>query len=1145
MFFQRCAFGQLLVTALVTGLACTPEFDATRQVPERGTLGEEVYRVFCGRLASEELPHDVSGSESNALCDGQDVEAPTERLAAMQAQRSRIVEAVDATAPESLTSPLNRFMQSLIPFYDPPEAALPTQTAALADLLTAIAEDDPALDALERLSQRQGYRPLRHALGVARPALAYPRLRPLTTTVLDATSEGGAAYEEWQNLLRAAALSMATAEADPPSDTPSTLANTRDLLYREDEGFGAGGALFLARRDARGVVLPMARTGGALPTPFVDQDSDGLADVDPLGRFIGRDGLLLDVPSPFSTVFRDGAPRDPIGRAIDGEGLPLFDTFDVNDTMLAGMAREMAPLFGSEDAGEPAILDAAYAMPALVGMAASRSEEVRDGLTVVYDGFDPENAPLLDFVHAAMAMVEDPAMDDLLGVVEVLLTDHEDAIAALADAGFHGRSVAAEHPDVALIRESDLFDDIMEVFARVAGRPGLTEALLRAIADPRTKRLGHVFAEMMRHSDEVMVDAGDINTTFEEEVWTRTVDHDQPESDSNRSLFQQSISIIHDLSGVRLCNKAGAQLGLTVLGTYVKLPLRFDECELLEIDDVAVAYQQAIIGRGRIDIKDAFVSGVLDLAGALPGFSADEVLERESGITGLTTRPTAQAMSRLVFGERNEFMSDLIDAPMTRDGVPVSDVHQAITLQWERRFRFCGDEQVSLTTPCSDAEEISFFEAMTPLLTAFDDFDGRAEGDDLFSALVTASHLHWASAEDPQTQSTDPRGNFFSHQDNVRAYEPIASSVLAECTATDARCSPNFAGRLMSRLHDLLRIADDIEVRPGVDAIDVLAQTTEYLMDPDRNGGLANRRGEFDSPRSSGEGTLPMTPMLLMTDALAATERVWDTAPDRRDAWRSARSEMADHMAGTERRGAEVSFQNVRFVPLVRVLVGFLREQVRRHREAGDLEAWTEEIEADLEDALDSPLGASTIMFLDAVQDDEASTQELSRFANYMMRETDDASEDALLAMADMLQVLEDDTNIVPLLHVLSEALAPGVRERARPNGTIELSDVHAEDSLVDATTLLMRRANEVDEENVLTILLERMVTLPDGADETPLEALLDASAEVYRVEPARGGPLLRSDYESVLANTIEFLQNEHNGLERIIQVVQSRELSE
>src|SRR4051812_41504937 len=59
-----------LVLALVV-TACAPELDKLEpRRSARGTFGEEAYKAVCRRMAGTELPNDVAGKRSAALCLG-------------------------------------------------------------------------------------------------------------------------------------------------------------------------------------------------------------------------------------------------------------------------------------------------------------------------------------------------------------------------------------------------------------------------------------------------------------------------------------------------------------------------------------------------------------------------------------------------------------------------------------------------------------------------------------------------------------------------------------------------------------------------------------------------------------------------------------------------------------------------------------------------------------------------------------------------------------------------------------------------------------------------------------------------------------------------------------------------------------------
>lgn len=1129
--------------------SCDHSFDTERQVTSRGSLGEEVYRVFCQRLAASELPDDVSGVQSRALCAGEAAPetAPTPRLRALAENRARAVAALDQVMPEPLEDDLDRFMLELVPFYDPPEELLPSQTRALGNLLADLAADEEAVAALERLSTRVGYRPLRLALGVARPLMAYDGLSEFTRVALDTIDEGGSAGEEWDELLQGIALELATAAPSPEEDGPSTLELTRELMFRTRPEFGSGPRRLMAVRDRRGLAIPFS-ADGTLPAPFVDRNDDGLADVDVLGRFIDGSGNLLDLPAPFAYVGESDALRDPAGRAVRADMTPLYEYRDINQSLLAGLAREAV---GWLDPAQPTLMDMAFGLPVVLGPEATRTEDL-GGVTVEYRGFDTSEGPLFDLVYGAGELLHRDETDDVLALTELLLADHEAEVAAMIEAGLRGDAVA-DVTEAALAPDSELWDDLIQVAQWIAQEPGLLEALLRSFADPRSKRLGTIYAEMMRHRDAVGFDPSDLNRPMRDQVWTEEVDRSRPEAAGNESLFQQSIAIIHDLDGVRVCNKEGAVLRIDLGVINARWPLfgGARECELIEIEDVAQAYALAIVGRYTLDIKDDTLAWLLDIGRGL-GLDPDAILERSSGIDGLTTHPTPEAMNRLVFAmEGNEFLEGIFDPLPTRDSVPVVERHDPIVFAWERSFRFCGDELVGPSAPCSSPEEVTFYEAMSPLIEAFDSNDRRTDGRFLFSKLISALHLHWPSAGAEQTQASDPTAPFFAHHDDARSYEPIIAALFGDCAWVGAgasrRCDPEGAGQLISRLHALSAALDAVEVRPGVDGIDVLADATEALVDPARNPGLVDRRGRSTTTTNGGR-SIPLTPLHLLVDPLSEFDRAFAAEPERLARWRGGRGVLVDQLLAVRDAAGGKELANRRTYGVLRELLPFLRARIDDHRRRGDLREWATSLASRLEDTMGSAVGAAAMRFAEAVNADEAAEEQVSALAQYLMDEAsaNDAFDTTVLATADLLQVLDDETNLDPLLRALSEGIVPGVRARVAEGGTIRAGSLDVRGSAVDETLILLKRVTDIDDERTLQALLSNLVALPEGgAQATPLETLLDVVAEVHRVEPNQGGPMRADDHRRVLNTATEFLLDEDHGLERIYSVVQSRQLED
>lgn len=1136
-------------------LSCTPEFDSERVVRTRDTLGAEIYKIFCDRVASDELPNDVSGRQTRELCLGtaDPSTAPTPRLRAMAEQRDRLVAALDQTLPEPLEDDLDHFMVQLLPFYEPPTELLPTQTRALGELLAKLSADEEGLQALERLSQRVGYRPLRLALGVARPALAYPGIVGFAENALATIDDGGAAGEEWDALLQALALELATAEVDPPSDEIGTLAVTRDLLFTQDNDFAEGTPHYLALRDARGVAMPTQTVPGSVPAPFIDRDNDGQADVDEQGRFVDGRGDVLEVPTPFSTLTETDALRDPIGRALNEDRALLYQYQDVNTTLLAALTREALPWL---DPDTSTLLNVAQAAPVMLGPEANRTEEI-GGVTYSYRGYDTSASPLLELVHGAATIVDDPETDDLLTLVNILVNDHEEDLAALIDSGLFGDRIADDHPEAVVAADSEVWDDMIQVATWMSQEDNMMEGVIRAFADPRSKRLGSVYAELMRYRDQVDLDPSDMNRPRDDQFWSEPVDRTMGDVGAigeagNQSLFQRTLAIIHDLDGVQFCNQDGARLTVSIGSLDVTVPfLSFGECELLQIDNVAEAFALSIIGRFEMDIKSDLLNQLLRIGG-LVGLGADELLENQSGITGLTTRPTPQAMARLVFTEWRPFLRNLMSDPVTRDGIPINERHDPVLLAWERSFRFCGDELVTLDAPCSTPETVTFYEAMSPLLEAFDTYDSRTEDRFLFARLITAIHEHWASPDSEFAQEDSRDNPFFVNLDDAKSYEPLLAQLLGDCTwvgeGASRTCDPDEAGQFVQRLHNAAVTLDNIEVRPGVDGITVLARAAETLLDPERNVGLMDREGNERTRTAAGSRSPEQTPLYLLVDALLDVDTAWEGQEARQTRWLAARSTLVDQLLATERRGGEFRLANRRTAAILRIVVPWLQARIAEHREQGDLVRWAANLPNRLETTLGSAVGAAGLHFVDAVDADPVARDEISRIAEYLLDgETNpDTFATTVIATADLLQVLEDERNIVPLLNVLSEGIAPGIRSIALDGSRLTPSDIRLDGSALDESLTLMREVINVDERETLAAVLRNVVSLPESGDaETPLETIIDVIAEVNRVSPGAGGSMDAEDHRRVFEETEAYILGQERGLERLYDVVQSRTISE
>jgi hypothetical protein len=186
---------------------------------------------------------------------------------------------------------------------------------------------------------------------------------------------------------------------------------------------------------------------------------------------------------------------------------------------------------------------------------------------------------------------------------------------------------------------------------------------------------------------------------------------------------------------------------------------------------------------------------------------------------------------------------------------------------------------------------------------------------------------------------------------------------------------------------------------------------------------------------------------------------------------------------------------------------------------------------------------------LDAIRKDDPARAEMEALLGYLV---DAASKnDALAALlatsSDALQVLGDDTNLVPIFHAFAPALSPSTKDAA---GHV------VKRSLVDAQLALLARvagkyvdgqgkevcSREMDPNQILTQLLSRLVTpMKDQggrATETPLEVIIDVIADVNRTDPQRTDKLDAPDYAHVAHEVGDFLSNKERGLEQFYEIV-------
>jgi hypothetical protein len=794
--------GLLGVAAIACG-SCN-SFDSTRVPEPEGTLGDDIYGLFCDRVGASSLPEDLSGASFHDVCHfdasgryGQTVDLTVlpppsssqakaarqlsiAKMNAMVAHRDELVQAFNSAFPNpriadpnnpgktlALHDALFDLLQKITPLYTSnpylpsSDPLLPASTRALGRLFDALGGHaapssgadaaQPALNALASMAAREGYRPFNVALGAIRPGLAYPNLRTLTKASLAVLGPTGTASPVLQQLLSVSKQTLLAsrplisklpplrvdASTSQPNRPRTDVEVAEAILLDQDDAYAqapSDPSRFIARRDARGFVVPIGNqpgVAGTVQSPFVDQNNDGYADVDTLGRFLGGSGQPVTIAPPFDIpgVVQMGNV-DAYGRPIDSK----YQYIDTSRTTLAAVARHLVPLLDSTkeasgpDAWQQEHETIMYAMAGAFDLygrrtplqydfaadAAGAADAIKPAGEscpgcFAYTGFNGDESPLVDMAHAAGQVLADPDSDALLLGVMDLVQNHEQDVARLLGALLKIRDISAQHdalaaqgaePAASLDYTIPIWDQMAQVLQRIVERPGLTQKLLGALADSSvvsqqetSANEGDTLAAFAKYRDFMTYDPNDINgpplnTTV---GGTSTappqslVNRHQPLNGNNRSLLQRSFQVIHDAHGARLCNKPDAyiegQTTIPIIGTInLEWPAfgaaGYDECELFQIDDAAAFYLDTILPAGHAK-KSVMPLNSSTVLGEFLGFAqdagyggtVDDLLATSAGIDGLTTQPSPQAINRLLFfGADTQFYSNMPDHDSFNDG---------------------------------------------------------------------------------------------------------------------------------------------------------------------------------------------------------------------------------------------------------------------------------------------------------------------------------------------------------------------------------------------------------------------------------------------------------------------------------------------
>jgi hypothetical protein len=1028
----------------------------------------------------------------------------------------------------------------------------------------------------------------------------------------------------------AADPALATLLAAPDPLTGRTvLSRPRDnleelqvVLYAQDPSFGSGNPRYIVKRDNRGYAAVL-RPGGVLPSPFVDKDKDGLPDVDAFGQFVSSTGTAP--PSPF---FEPDAPdtqfRDAFGRAlVSMGGAPVYDTLDTSHAFGASLMQNMRGLVNPDpNAKHETIMYMIGGLYVVSGKRDLGADTLRaypaTGGTVKYNAFHPESSPLVDLVFALGQLMGDPAADDALAYQSMFLKDHTSELARVVGGGLALRDVANKHPEAKIPAASTMWDDLIDVAVKIEKSPGLLEDVLRSLGVDAGARQGEVLGNYMSFHDRISYDRQNLNgpawnfaTSSNAEMKT-PVDRTKPQTGWDRSAFHRFLQILHDGNNVTVCNKEGAIVhakGVPILGSgdicsgalaLCSAPFTrpFHECEVFKIDNLDKFYLDSIVGKAVLYMRPGvFRNGIAGI-----GKANVSMIEASSGMTGFwdpgssnILHPKPQWLNRLAFFDQagdsptpagknyvtNHFLADLQGPhigsavcperviadpdPGAADAAPDGKVHG---------LRSCSPGD-NIDERDQDAlfvlENFGGYSALAPLINAFAVHDKE----DLFIEAMEAIYRHWPDDKSTECNKTgnaqtNPR---YCAQDGAVTYEALLgeglpgdfipamtaftktnqTATIPVCTATNAQ-------------HQCTTTVNR-------DGIAINAELVRSLLDPDRakNVGVAYRKGGTTAIKSDGTMGGPVTPIYLLTGALADIDKAFaDFAAahpvdnQRQIDWRAGRSQLVDQFLSTTGSGPTTQFKDPSIPKIGPTLIDLLRAQTFAHcpdtfgTASPKRCAWArDELANKLADVIKGPTYGGTLDLLDAIRADKDARAELDALLQYLVdaASQNEALPAVLASTSDMMQVMRDDVNLVPLFHVLSETMAPTQWDGTGSQAGKGSARV-AVPSMIDAQTTLLARisgksfdadgtelcGSELDPNQILSQMLSRLVTPTKDAQgrqtKTPIEVIMDVIADLNRIDPQRTDRLDVADYGSVTAGVSDFLTSKERGLEQFYEII-------
>ncbi|MDF1663458.1 MAG: hypothetical protein P1V97_16930 [Planctomycetota bacterium] len=319
-------------------VGCSRDSVSGKAPPGSGSLSAFISQLNVGlevfKLSRQQVLNDADVNRRNA------------GLSVLDSRRDEFIDAINTILNDQTLPGVESTLDVFFKLID--DDSIPTLTNEMRSLILQLINEPgrPTIKALRDMLSGRSNIPTGDVVSLLGRLVNYPDSERLWESIgsliaaYDGVDSNGVKNNEpplVTDLLDILSRGLKNTPANPAPSTSLNLAlnDFVDELLTEAQGTANakfGQAEWGARLDDRGAPVVQFDAQGKMLSPFVDGNSDGLADLNPNGRFINNNGQEIDMP-PFGQPLSLG--YDAMGRASTSQGQNVYEFFDTKKTLLA------------------------------------------------------------------------------------------------------------------------------------------------------------------------------------------------------------------------------------------------------------------------------------------------------------------------------------------------------------------------------------------------------------------------------------------------------------------------------------------------------------------------------------------------------------------------------------------------------------------------------------------------------------------------------------------------------------------------------------------------------------------------------------------------------------------------------------------